>query len=105
GGMVNPGNQEAHHRSQFTWVVLFVAGALECPRHLLRRAIQSVVEAREPRAVGSRPPRNISERGQVNAVEPSKAVLLGKLTRDSAQGISGVQRQIRRPLLLEVTLR
>src|SRR2546423_9053914 len=51
----------------------------ERPRQLPCRNIQSFIEAGEPRVVGSCTPGDLGERRQMDAVEASKAVLLGKL--------------------------
>ena len=80
-------------------------GAFESPRQLPRRAIQVFIDAREPRLVGPSATSHLGERSQVNAVETSQAILLGKPARGPTEGIGSVQGQIRRPLLLKRTLR
>jgi hypothetical protein len=58
--------------------------AFKSPGHLLRRLIQSVIEAGETRVASSCPPGDLGERSQVDAVEASQAVLLGKIAGGAA---------------------
>jgi hypothetical protein len=58
--------------------------AFESAGHVLRRLIQSVIEAGEPCVIGPCPPGDLGERSQVDAVKASKAVLFGKFASGSA---------------------
>lgn len=79
-----------------------MTGTRKRPRQLPRGPIQAIIDARESRGMNPGAPRNFGERGQVDAVETSKPVPLGKVTRRSTQSIGQFNHEVRGPLLLEL---